>query len=168
DPNPRLGIPSARRTLLTGATAFGTGLFLGFSSGNRMSAYRFRAENAHRQPKSSLEWWHYSKTRRYYGIVAGTKEGFRMGSKLAVGASIFSLLEWTVDQARHDQQDFVSTVVAGLSLSGIHSLWARHDMFTAARTAKISLKASLTYGLLQDALAYYRGFPPHYVHFIMG
>lgn len=45
---------------------------------------------------------------------------------------------------------------------------ARHDVYTAARTAKLGLKLSFAYGLLQDALESLKGNRPAYVDFIMG
>lgn len=45
---------------------------------------------------------------------------------------------------------------------------ARHDVYTAARTAKLGLKLSLTYGLLQDALETLKGNRPTYVDFLLG
>lgn len=55
-------------------------------------------------------------------IVGGVKDGVKSGSKLAVGALAFCLFEETADWARNDRRDFVSTVTAGLSFSGIYSL----------------------------------------------
>lgn len=45
-----------------------------------------------------------------------------MGFKLGTGALAFCVFEETVDYARHDRKDFLSTVTAGLSFSGIYSL----------------------------------------------
>jgi hypothetical protein len=45
---------------------------------------------------------------------------------------------------------------------------ARHDVYTAARTAKLGLKMSLVYGLLQDGLETMKGNRPAYIDFIMG
>ncbi|PYH40897.1 uncharacterized protein BP01DRAFT_307120 [Aspergillus saccharolyticus JOP 1030-1] len=168
DPTQRLGMTTGRRALITGASAFTMGFCLGFYKANSTSIYRFRAENAHRQPTTSMAWWQYHKTRRYVAIIAGTKEAFRMGPKLGGGAMVFTILEDIVDQARNGQRDFLSSVVAGLSFSSLYSLFAQHDMFTMARTAKFSLKLGLTYGLIQDGLACLKGQPPAYVNFIVG
>jgi hypothetical protein len=66
------------------------------------------------------------------------------------------------------QRDAASTVVAAMSTAGVYS-WRRGlDYFTAARTAKMTLKGSLMYGLLQDALATLRGSRPTYVDRIAG
>lgn len=91
-----------------------------------------------------------------------------MGMKLGAGAFAFCLFEETVDYARNDRRDFLSTVTAGLSFSGIYSLLARHDIYTAARTTKLGLKLSLAYGLAQDALESLKGNRPAYVDFMLG
>lgn len=46
------------------------------------------------------------------------------------------------------------------------ALVARHDVYTAARTAKVGLKLSLAYGLLQDLFASFRGSRPQYIQFV--
>jgi hypothetical protein len=95
---------------------------IGSSHGSKKAAYRFRAENAHRFPTTSTGWFQYHKTKNYIAIVGGVKEGMKMGLKLSAGALAFCLFEETVDYARHDRRDFLSTVTAGLSFSGIYSL----------------------------------------------
>lgn len=45
---------------------------------------------------------------------------------------------------------------------------ARHDVYTAARTAKFGLKFGLAYGLLQDLLETLKGKQPKYVDFVLG
>ena len=45
---------------------------------------------------------------------------------------------------------------------------ARHDVYTAARTAKFGLKFGLAYGLMQDLLETLKGKQPKYVDFILG
>lgn len=51
-------------------------------------------------------------------------------------------------------------------MSNFWGTTARHDIYTAARTAKLGLKLSVAYGLLQDALATAKGNPPRYVESI--
>ncbi|KAL4873284.1 hypothetical protein BDV12DRAFT_99823 [Aspergillus spectabilis] len=165
---PRLGMEVGKRLPLTTLSAFSAGLAIGSLYGSKKAAYRFRAENAHRFPTSSTGWFQYHKNKNYISIVGGVKEGMKMGFKLGAGALAFCLFEETVDYARHDQRDFVSTVTAGLSFSGIYSLLARHDVYTAARTTKLGLKLSLVYGLMQDGLESLKGNRPAYVDFILG
>lgn len=191
DTPPRLGIEVGKRLPYTTMSAFSVGMAMGSSYGSKKAAYRFRAENAHRFPTTSSAWFQYHKSKNYTAIVGGVKEGVRMGFKLGAGAFAFCLFEETVDYARHDQRDFLSTVTAGLSFSGIYSLLgmdpfsfqrytgmvgslqlpaflARHDVFTAARTTKLGLKLSLVYGLTQDALESIKGNRPLYVDFLLG
>lgn len=122
DTPPRLGIEVGKRLPYTTMSAFSVGMAMGSSYGSKKAAYRFRAENAHRFPTTSSAWFQYHKSKNYTAIVGGVKEGMRMGFKLGAGAFAFCLFEETVDYARHDQRDFLSTVTAGLSFSGIYSL----------------------------------------------
>ncbi|KAJ5628993.1 hypothetical protein N7490_011221 [Penicillium lividum] len=168
DTPPRLGIDVERRIPYATMCAFFPGLALGYVHGSKKAGLLFRAENAHRFPTSSTGWFQYHKTKNYISIVGGVKDGVKLGAKLGAGALAFSLFEETVDYARHDERDFLSTVTAGLSFSGIYSLLARHDVYTAARTAKLGLKLSLTYGLLQDVLETAKGNRPKYLDFFLG
>ncbi|KAJ5684390.1 uncharacterized protein N7477_000735 [Penicillium maclennaniae] len=191
DTPPRLGIDVEKRIPYATVSAFTTGAALGYYHGSNRAGLRFRAENAHRFPTTSAGWFQYHKTKNYISVVGGVKDAMKMGSKLGAGALAFCLFEETVDYARHDERDFLSTVTAGLSFSGIYSLlgkrvWgfplydlktnntdashvlARHDVYTAARTAKLGLKLSLVYGLLQDGLESIKGNRPTYVDFLMG
>lgn len=122
DTPPRLGMEVRKRLSYTTFAAFSVGMAMGSSYGSKKAAYRFRAENAHRFPTTSPAWFQYHKSKNYVAIVGGVKEGMRMGFKLGAGAFAFCLFEETVDYARHNQRDFLSTVTAGLSFSGIYSL----------------------------------------------
>ncbi|KAJ5903199.1 hypothetical protein N7504_005582 [Penicillium tannophilum] len=168
DTPPRLGIDVEKRIPYATMCAFIPGLALGYIHGSKKAGLLFRAENAHRFPTTSTGWFQYHKTKNYISIVGGVKDGLKMGAKLGAGALAFSLFEETVDYARHEERDFLSTVTAGLSFSGIYSLLARHDVYTAARTAKFGLKLSLTYGLLQDVLETAKGNRPKYLDFFLG
>ncbi|GAD93369.1 hypothetical protein NFIA_035520 [Paecilomyces variotii No. 5] len=168
DTPPRLGIEIKNRLPYTATSAFAVGMAIGASHGSKKAAYQFRAENAHRFPTTSTGWFLYHKSKNYKSIVGGVKDGMKLGLKLGAGAMAFCLFEETVDYARHDRRDFLSTVTAGLSFSGIYSLLARHDVYTAARTTKLGLKLSLVYGLMQDMLESMKGNRPAYVNFILG
>ena len=118
---PRLGIPAGFRLPLASGSAFITGLALGVSHGTTKAAFKFRAENAHRFPTSSSGWYQYHKSKNYKAVLGGLKDGIKMGTKLGAGSLAFCIFEETVDRAR-DSRDFLSTVTAGLSFSGIYSL----------------------------------------------
>ncbi|KAK2810831.1 hypothetical protein FQN50_002654 [Emmonsiellopsis sp. PD_5] len=162
-----LGTQPTVRLPLTMGAAFAAGIVLGASHGSTKAAFRYRAENAHRLPTTSMGWYHYHRSKNYKSLVGGVKDGVKMGVKLGAGALTFCLLEETVDHARHGRRDFFSTVTAGLTFSGVYSLLARHDVYTAARTAKLGLKLGLAYGLVQDALGIMKGNRPDYVDFIV-
>ncbi|KAJ5103319.1 hypothetical protein N7532_003848 [Penicillium argentinense] len=168
DSPPRLGIDVSKRIPYATMSGFSAGLGLGYIYGSNKAGLQFRAENAHRFPTTSTGWWQYHKTKNYISIVGGVKEGFKMGFRLGAGSLVFCLFEETVDYARHEERDFLSTVTAGLSFSGVYSLLARHDVYTAARTAKLGLKFGLGYGLAQDALESLKGNRPAYVDFFLG
>lgn len=122
DTPPRLGMEIKDRLPYTAFAAFSVGMAIGSSYGAKKAAYQFRAENAHRFPTTSTGWFQYHKTKNYKAIVGGVQEGMKMGFKLGAGAMAFCLFEETVDCARNDRRDFLSTVIAGLSFSGIYSL----------------------------------------------
>ncbi|CAI7675366.1 unnamed protein product [Penicillium pancosmium] len=168
DSPPRLGIDVSRRIPYATLSGISVGVALGYVHGSKKAGLQFRAENAHRFPTTSTGWWQYHKTKNYISIVGGMKDGVRLASKLGAGSLLFCLFEETVDYARHEKRDFLSTVTAGLSLSGVYSLLARHDVYTAARTAKLGLKFGLGYGLVQDALESLKGNHPAYMDFLLG
>ncbi|RAH52759.1 hypothetical protein BO85DRAFT_442819 [Aspergillus piperis CBS 112811] len=168
DAPPRLGIKLRKRIQYMSTSAFSAGLGIGYMHGSKTAAYRFRAENAHRFPDTARGWYQYHKSKNYQAFLQGSTQGLKMGFKLGTGALCFCLLEEVVDYARHDQRDFLSTVTAGLSMSGIYSVLARQDIYTAARSAKTGLKLSLAYGIVQDVLETWQGTRPAYVDIILG
>jgi hypothetical protein len=123
---PRLGIDIDRRLPYAVVSAFSVGFGVGSSHGSKKAAFQFRAENAHRFPTTSTGWFQYHKTKNYKSIVGGVFEGVKLGTRLGVGAMAFTLFEETVDYARHDRRDFISTVIAGLSFSGIYSALGKY------------------------------------------
>ena len=179
----RLGMPLAIRIPLLITTSFGAGFLLGAARGGPKAGDRYRAENAHRLPTTRNGWYLYHKSKNYHVIVGGVTSGVKMGAVLTGWASLFMATEEVIDRARErlfakqgpdgemlaaGQRDTASTVVAAMSTAGIYS-WRRGlDYFTTARTAKMTLKYSLIYGLLQDALSSLRGSRPVYMDRAIG
>ena len=124
----RLSIPFSMRFPAATGVAFVTGLSLGLSHGSKIYGLRFRAENAHRFPTSSTGWYLYHKSKNYHMMLGGIKEGLKMGSKIAFWGGGFFLVEEAVDRLR-GTKDFMSTLVAGLSVSGGFSAWSRFEGF---------------------------------------
>ncbi|EHA24183.1 hypothetical protein AAWM_00542 [Aspergillus awamori] len=168
DAPPRLGIKLRKRVLYMSASAWSAGMMIGYMHGSKTASYRFRAENAHRFPDAARGWYQYHKSKNYHAFLQGSSQGMKMGFRLGAGALCFCLLEEVVDYARHDQRDFLSTVTAGLSMSGIYSVLARQDIYTAARSAKTGLKLSLAYGIVQDVLESWQGTRPAYIDIVLG
>jgi hypothetical protein len=122
DSPPRIGIEVRQRLPTTTIGSFSAGMAIGSAHGTKMAAYRFRAENAHRFPTSSKGWYQYHRNKNYAVIVGGVREGVKLGLKVGAAAMAFCLFEETADHVRNDRRDFLSTVTAGLSLSGIYSM----------------------------------------------
>jgi len=177
--NERLSIPFIIRAPLLLTSSFVVGFSLGGAYGGPIAAYRYRAENAHRLPTTQAGWYLYHKSKNYHSIVGGAKEGVKLGGVLCGWATIFMCCEEVVDRSRgrifakadddvaYGQRDTASTVVAAMSTAGIYSWKKGLDKFTAARMAKIALKYSLLYGMVQDLAASLRGNRPAYVDWVL-
>ncbi|MCJ1376227.1 hypothetical protein MMC20_007468 [Loxospora ochrophaea] len=101
-------------------------------------------------------------------MFGGGREGLKMGAKMGFWAGTFFTVEEAVDLVRGGSQDFLSSVVAGLSVAGGFSAWNRLPLLTAARTAKMGLVSGLAFGLAQDALSVAKGQRLGYFDFILG
>ena len=122
----RLSIPFFIRLPTATAGAFITGMALGLSYGSKTAGLRFRAENSHRFPTTSAGWYLYHKSKNYHAMLGGIKEGMKMGFQVSFWAGSFFLVEEAVDRLR-GTKDFLSTVVAGLSISGGFSAWSTYS-----------------------------------------
>ena len=119
----RLSMPFSIR-LVSGTTiACVTGMSLGLSYGAKTAALRFRAENAHRQPKTSTGWYLYHKSKNYNIMYGGVVEGVNMAGRCGWWVASFFTAEEAVDRLR-GTRDFGSTVVASLGTAGLFSLWS--------------------------------------------
>lgn len=121
--NERLSTIFTGRLLLSNISTFAIGAVLGGALGSRQASLRFRAENAHRFPTSQKGWFFYHKSKNYYTALGGVKMGVKTGARLCSWVTMFVVTEEAVDRLR-GRSDFLSTVVAGLSLSGFFSIWS--------------------------------------------
>lgn len=119
----RLSTPFYFRFPAATAVAFFTGLSLGLSHGSKTAGLRFRAENSHRFPTTATGWYLYHKSKNYHWMLGGLKEGMKMGAKVAFWGGGFFYVEEAVDRMR-GRKDFLSTVLAGLSIAGGFSAWS--------------------------------------------
>ena len=164
----RLSISPHIRIPIIALSGFLAGSALGLSHGGQTAALRFRAENAHRLPTSQKGWYYYHKSKNYHTMLGAIKEGMKMGAKIGFWAGAFVTMEDAVDQCRggDKHKDFLSTVVAALTTSGLFSLWNRFSLPTAARTTKMAFKIGLGYGLLQDMFGLLQGRKLAYVEIL--
>jgi len=179
----RLSLPLAIRLPFSITLASFAGFALGTYKGSEEHGLRFRAENAHRFPTTQTGWFLYHKSKNYHMALGGIKEGFRMAWRQGFWVGVFMGTEECIDRGRAGvarairgvedgeraitgNRDFLSSVLAGLSTAGLFSVWNRFPVPTAARVAKMGIKAGLGYGLLQDAVSIWRGRRLGYVEFV--
>ena len=135
DPNQRISLPPDFRLIFGTMAGTFAGFGLGLAEGARVTGYRYRAENAHRLPKTLGGWYFYHKTKNYVVTVGAVKEGLRMAPKIGFWSGMFFWTENMVDVWRGGgtQRDFLSTVVAALALNGAFSLWRTwNDLISAS------------------------------------
>ncbi|KAI9848188.1 MAG: hypothetical protein M1837_000862 [Sclerophora amabilis] len=162
----RLSLPFPLRLTLCTSIATLTGLSLGVSHGAQTAALRFRAEHAHKLPKTATGWYLYHKSKNYNVMFGGVREALKMGAKVSVYVAGFFTIEEAVDRAR-GTKDFGSTVVGGLGVAGAFSAWNRFPLAVAARTAKLGLLVGLGFGLVQDTIGLARGRRPAYMNLLL-
>jgi hypothetical protein len=99
-----------------------TGLSAGFMRGYQAGGLRFRAENAHRQPKSEKGWFFYHRSKTHFSTLAGMKVAVRTGAVLALLTGMILGLEDQFDRLRGgESRDVLSTVMAGTVSGGLYS-----------------------------------------------
>lgn len=121
DDERRLSMTLASRVLTCGFVAFIGGGVLGGYQGSQMASLRFRAENSHRFPTTTIGWYLYHKSKNYKCMLAAIKGGLKLGPRLAGWAGSFFFLEEAIDHLR-GSRNCVSTVIAGLTMSGVFSI----------------------------------------------
>jgi len=119
----RLSLPFPIRLPVATAAAFIGGMSLGTTYGAKKASLLYRAENAHRLPRSQRDWYFYHKTKNYKVAWAGLKEGAKLGSKLSFWVASYFCCEHVLDEF-WDRNDFSNSVVASLVVSGGFSLWS--------------------------------------------
>lgn len=117
----RLSMTLTSRVFTCGLIAFvGGGVLAGYQ-GSKKASLRFRAENSHRFPTTTIGWYLYHKSKNYKCMLGAIKEGIKGGSRLAGWSGSFFFLEEAVDHLL-GSRNCASTVIAGLTMSGIFSI----------------------------------------------
>jgi hypothetical protein len=172
-----------QRVAVANLFALGTGFALGSGDVGRMAGLRYRAENAHRLPTSTTGWYFYHKSKNYAIAYDGIKAGVKKGGQIAGWATLFFLIEESMDIFRgtwragrtidemegvdeldltrmdreiENSRNFLSTTVAGMVTAGLWSVRHHFPPQTAARTMRYGLIGGLVYGLGQDGIMWWR------------
>jgi hypothetical protein len=119
----RLSMSAAERVVLgtvaSSAICFTAGMFQEWPS----AALRFRAENAHRMPRSEKGWYFYHRHKTNYAAFHAMKTGFRSAATYGPATGIILYTEHIADVVRGGQsKDFLSTVGAALTVTGCYSI----------------------------------------------
>lgn len=191
----RLSLAFPTRLTLCSLAASTSGFFLGAAKGMRDSELRFRAENAHRLPRTTTGWYLYHKSKNYNALLGGIKEGAKMAGRMTAWGAVFCGMEEGVDRGRArivrvyrntlgrpyeigeeedamrlsqvaGNRDFLSTGFAGLGVGGVFAAWNRMPLPTATRLMKMGMKYGLLWGLVQDAVNVIKGRRLGYVEFV--
>ncbi|KXT09905.1 hypothetical protein AC579_9491 [Pseudocercospora musae] len=98
--NDRLSLPLGLRLPLATTISGFSGFILGLAKGSIDTGFRFRAENAHRLPKTQTGWFLYHKSKNYNMMLGGIKEGFRQAFRFGAWTGLYFVLEEGVDRGR--------------------------------------------------------------------
>lgn len=121
--NSRLSIVPFVRIPAAAALSFSVGMGLGMAQGSKMAGLRFRAEHAHKLPKTTTGWFLYHKSKNYHVAYGGIKEGVRMGTKVCFWTTAMFAIENMFDTYR-GSTDLANTVLACVTVAGGFSLWS--------------------------------------------
>lgn len=159
------------------------------------ASLQFRAENAHRLPKSTKDWYFYHRSKNYYSGYKAISSGVKSGWGMCGYVSLFVLAENAVDNLRGGQEagfvDAGSTAVAGGLVAGwfgymsmflycrtgvglkmdrwlTSSLIGRLPWGTKALVLRKGLWYGFLYGVAQDAMVAIRGGRVWYVDAMLG
>lgn len=127
----RLNMVPPVRMIMGALTSYGVGTTLGITQGSKMAGLRFRAEHAHKLPTTPTGWFMYHRSKNYSMARGGLKEGVRMGTKICFWTTAMLFIEDMYDKHRQSK-DFISTVMASLTVAGAFSLYSAFLLYCVA------------------------------------
>ncbi|KAF2669150.1 hypothetical protein BT63DRAFT_251343 [Microthyrium microscopicum] len=167
DHSQRLSLEPAGRIPAFLTFGFVFGGILGLANEYRRASLRFRAENAHRLPRSEKNWFFYHRAKSNYALAAAMPTGAKWGLRTSGMTLLFLLIEQGLDAARGGtSKDFLSSTAAGFAFGGVYSLWRRFDLRMSRRYMSLGAKGGLIMGLAQDLHGYAMGRHLFYVDYI--
>lgn len=132
-----------------GASALGT--LIGIRRGGRHASLQYKAENAHRPPRTVGGWYFYHKTKNYKVILGALSQGGRTGPLVGAIAGTYVFSEELVERAGWGD---VKAVVAGLGTSAAVSAVYRLPWYTMKRTMGLGLMGGCMMQGLYMAIAW--------------
>ncbi|KAL1744397.1 hypothetical protein HDZ31DRAFT_38762 [Schizophyllum fasciatum] len=129
DARVRLPFPDRLWIVPLGSSVLGT--LIGLRRGARHASLQYRAENAHRPPRTVGGWYFYHKTKNYRVILGALRQGGRTGPLVGAIAGTYVFLEDLVERAGWGD---VRAIAAGLGTSAAVSAVYRLPWYTMKRT----------------------------------
>ena len=115
-------MPPGARTALGMANAGFLGITSGFIREYQSAALRFRAENAHRTPRTEKNWYYYHSAKWYYAMTEGMISSLKWGLRMSAITGGYLQLENAVDNIRGEKDCFNSAIAGGLLIGGMNAL----------------------------------------------
>jgi hypothetical protein len=156
----RMGIAPVPRMLLLTGIGGATGFFRGLFRGASRAGLQFRAENAHRQPKTQNGWYYYHRAKNYKMVLAAFRSGTWNALQLGGLVGVYTGTEAGIDFLRASPMyhDFLSSMASGVTTAAVASLSWRLNRHAFLRNVRWGALAGASIGLAQDLAAYsFRG-----------
>ncbi|KAK6539237.1 hypothetical protein TWF694_009478 [Orbilia ellipsospora] len=147
----RLGLHLAPRIFFANLTAFTTVFLTTSVKAGHAATLQFRAENAHRLPRSQVNWYFYHRSKSYYASRAAFTEGFKRGVGMCGYVSLFLMLEGRIDVLRGGV-DFGATVLSGGVTGAVFGVVRKLPPSTTGLMVRKGLWYGFLYGFVQDVL----------------
>ncbi|KAK6340135.1 hypothetical protein TWF730_001906 [Orbilia blumenaviensis] len=121
-----------------------------------ISSLIYRAENAHRLPQKTADWYQYHRAKNHYAASRGLSEGFRRAGGVCGYVSLFLGVEGVVD-AWKGGVDFVGSVVGGGVAGGWFGVVRKLPLPTKVLMVKKGVWYGFIYGIGQDVMLAMKG-----------
>ncbi|KAI8872885.1 hypothetical protein GQ42DRAFT_118741 [Ramicandelaber brevisporus] len=177
--------PQARIAIL-----FHLSLSVGMLSGGipalQLRGYQYLAENAHQLPRTKRGWFMYHRQKNYEAMMAffigGAKSAVRIMLPVLAFEATTTAIDWLrttgasytqieADAAKENktsgQVDALGRVMAGAVVGSVFATQTRLTKGSARRVMRLGIGIGLGMGLLEDAIAYFSGYPPAYLQSLL-
>ncbi|KAF3913900.1 hypothetical protein ABW21_db0204875 [Orbilia brochopaga] len=156
-PRVRLNLHPLTRLALGATFAFSTIFITTALRTTHTASLQFRAENAHRLPRSQKDWFFYHRSRSYAAMRDGVVAGVSRGVGMAGYVALFVAVEEAVDVVRGGRVNFGASTIAGGVTGGWFGIVRKLPLQTTALMLRNGLWYGFLFGASQDALVALRG-----------